>query len=431
MVSIATLNSAALIALSGRMLSSLFGMLLLFVVLAYTSEQLQGYYYLVLAIVGIQLFFDLGMTASVSQELACIRASSNQKKRDAVIAGFIVSALKLYFLIASVLSVIVFLYGYIVLSENKEFNTFYWILISFFIGVSYFVSGLLSIINGFQHVTNVAILTSLKSVTNIIVSGVFLYLTLDVNLSIFLGLTISVILTIFVFIYFYIDRLHLLREISLIRYDWKGKLLFFQIKLMISWFSGYVLTHGLVLYVNYHFSIVDAGKFGAASQAITYIASLLFIALSTAQTTIGNYLSGGKVQEALDLFKNRLSIVFSLLIVFFGLFSLIFQFFSGYDWFDSLILRVPGSESFIWIAFLLLVTLGNYSLASFFRALKTDPFWILGFFQLLFLFMHLFIFSESILVLNDVYISLVLAVLICGFIPALYMFKIRVNRLNV
>ena len=48
MVSIATLNSAALIALSGRVLSSLFGMLLLFVVLAYTSEQLQGYYYIVL-----------------------------------------------------------------------------------------------------------------------------------------------------------------------------------------------------------------------------------------------------------------------------------------------------------------------------------------------------------------------------------------------
>jgi O-antigen/teichoic acid export membrane protein len=432
MISIATLNSATFITLLGRVLSSIFGMLLLFIILTYTSEQLQGYYYLVLAVVGIQLFFDLGMTTAVSQELAWIRANSSYGgNRGLVITGFIFSALKLYFLISFVLVIAVYLYGHVVLSESNEFNNFYWALISLFVGLSYFTSGLLSISNGFQHVTNVAMLTSIKSIINIIVSGFFLYLTSDINLSIFLGLLSSVLLTLFIFIYLYIDQLLEFRGSPSVKYYWRDGLLVFQTKLMISWFSGYALTHGMVLYVNYHFDIIEAGKFGAASQIITYVASFIFSILSVSQTTIGNYFSQGETGKALELFKNRVFFIFLFLTVFFLFFISIFQVLSGYNWFDLIILRIPDSGSFIWISLLLLITLSNYSLSSFFRALKEDPFWIFGILQLFFLYSYLYLFSGDVIILNDVYIPLVLTSLILGLFPALYLAKILVKKLNV
>jgi len=432
MVSIATLNSAAFITLLGRILGSVFGLLLLFIVLTYTSEQLQGYYYLVLAVVSIQLFFDLGMTTAVGQELAWIRANSGHDvSQRAVITGFIISALKLYLLISFILMMMVYLYGHVVLSENNEFDSSYWILISFFIGLSYFTSGLLSISNGFQHVVNVAILTSVKSIVNIIVSGFFIYLTSDINLSIFLGLLSSVLLTLFIFIYLYIGQLFELQKSPALNYNWRRGLLIFQMKLMASWFSGYMLTHGVVLYVNSHFDIVEAGKFGAASQVVIYVASFIFSILSISQTTIGNYFSQGETGKALELFKNRVFIVFLSLMVFFLIFASAFQVLSGYDWFDSMILRMPDSSSFIWISLLLLITLGNYSLASFFRSLKEDPFWFLGILQLSFLSIYLYLFSSDIVILNDVYIPLVLAALIFGLSPALYMLYVSVKKLNV
>ena len=87
----------------------------------------------------------------------------------------------------------------------------------------------------------------------------------------------------------------------MVKYHWRDGLLLFQAKLMVSWFSGYMLTHGVVLYVNYHFDIIEAGKFGAASQVITYVASFIFSVLYVSQTTIGNYLGQGETDKALIL----------------------------------------------------------------------------------------------------------------------------------
>ena len=306
------LNISAIIIFVSRIATSILGAISLILIFRYLDEQSQGYYYLVLAVVGIQLFFDFGMATAVSQEITSLRARF-AGQGFVEIKSFIVCAMILYFVVGCILGASVYFYGNTLLSEKTQYSSQSWLGISILIFISYLLSGAISVVNGFQHVIEYSALVSCKTLTYAGSLCIFIALFNDVNLTILYALLSSIIVTTVLLLIFYGRKLLETHSIKLSGYQWKLSIFVFQGKLMLSWFSGYMLSHGLVIWVDYEFDIETAGKYGVVLQIITFSSSLLFSILSTAQTTIGNYFAAGDKDRAMKLFFNRVKVIFFIL----------------------------------------------------------------------------------------------------------------------
>ena len=416
---------AGKIALFGRVINLLLGFLLLFIVIAKLPSEEQGVYYNLVALVSIQMIFEMGMSQSISQKIAAVRASGiyNQESNFSArkLGGILKKISFIYFLLSMILVAVVFQYVYY-FGSVYELSLTDLILLSLLIGLSYFLSGINAVLDGFQKLVAVASSRALKSTTFLGALVSLIITDTEVADAVIIALTASVIIGLLIQTknIMWLTRFLLMK--NHVYFSWRKEIFSFQWRLGVAWITGYLLTHGYVLFIGAVFGLSESGDIGLLLNIVNTVTSITFVVVSTSLTTVGFLLERAGEAAADKLLLGRCKIAASIYLLFCLLIGLC-DFL--YDNFLTAILTIsfPASVDLSFCAILIGLVLCNFCIASYFRVRQTDIYWYLGLFQVLILVVYFSFFYIAGIDLDSFMMPLVISSLICGVVPGLYLMQ--------
>ncbi|HEX8332301.1 MAG TPA: hypothetical protein VF622_06740 [Segetibacter sp.] len=310
----AGLDASIIYTILSRVIQSIGGVVTLLLITQFLNTNEQGYYYTFSSILSIQIFFELGLTAIITQyvahEVAHLNWKSNSElEGDEYYLSRLAHIIKLgivWILIISVVLFFVFLFSgqYFFSKYNDELNISWetpWIIFSIAASLLVVVNLLFAIIEGLGKVKEVTQLRFLQQAFQfifIIVFFLFNFKLLSSGLALLLSTTVTTIAL------FASGHLKIISNLwgkkTTWKVDYKKEVLPFQSKIALGNMSGYLIYSLITPVLFATQSAVIAGQMGATQ---TFLNGILVVSLSWFSTKVALF-STFVARKQYDLLKH-------------------------------------------------------------------------------------------------------------------------------
>ncbi len=287
-------DKAIIFTSTSSILNALGGVFSVFLVVKFMSNVEQGYYYTFGSIVAIQIFFELGLNAIITQYAAHENAhlSINNKFElqgsifhKSRISSLLRFSVKWYSFFSIFLIISLIIAGFIFFKKYNNTHiinwSFPWVLLAIGTSLNLFISPIIAFLQGIGKVKEVARYQLIGQIIRLLIVWVGLYFGLGLFVlgiaSIFYFLIISIIILNKYFKLLYnIFKIEITEKISYV-----NEIFPFQWKIAISWISGYFIFQlfNPVLFATEGPQV--AGQMGLTLAALNGILSLSLAWIST------------------------------------------------------------------------------------------------------------------------------------------------------
>lgn len=269
----------------------------------YLAPMEQGFYYGFTSLLGLQVFFELGLGFVVMQTashlMAHLRIDNSEilgDVADKARLGRLFSDILIWYSIVCVAFIIsAWLAGGWFFSRTPSSSSvdweLAWTLVVPIFGLSILANAAFSLLEGMGQVADVAAVRLVQSVSGMLCLWLMLYL--GFNLMALVALHLSNLMLALVWLFYSKGRLlHNLfsKRAKPGTIDWGTEIWPFQWRIALSWIAGYVGTQAITLILFSYLGPIEAGKFGFSLMAMGAIASS-----ATAWVTTKSSMFGGLV----------------------------------------------------------------------------------------------------------------------------------------
>lgn len=347
-----------------RILQSLSGIITVLLIAYLFSEEEQGYYYTFGSVLALQLFFELGLGAIITQFVAhemsgCSINTSNQiegdKDKISRLSSLLRFCVKWYLVVSFFLFIILVFIG-LLFFNNFESDTSTvnwrtpWILLSFFASLNLLISPIMSFLQGLHKVKEMAYLLFIQRL--VIIISVIIGLIFGFKLGICV-INSSVAFITLLFLYLRSDYLKILKSIYRVKLtekvSYKNEIFPFQWRIGVSWASGYLINY---LFNPIIFALIGASVAGQFGMTMTIYKSITSLTISWTSTKIplwSDFISK-KMFQNLDLSFNKVLKNSTFVSLFLVISFLIFLIFLSYS-------NIGLSERFLPLNLVLLISI--------------------------------------------------------------------------
>jgi len=349
------------------------------------SPSEQGFYFTFASVLGIQVFFELGLNQIVlqlvSHEIIHLHEDeSGQLTGHAAHLDRVASIVALtnrWYAIAAILFAIVCGVSGIVLFHQKELDLgvtwpHIWVILVAITSINLWISPKLAVMEGFGKVGHVARLRLMQSVIGYAVFWLALYLGAGLWVAFLLPLVAAVFSS-----YWLRFRAPQLRALSLRKYsfenqvNWRADILPLQWRIGLSWASGYLIFSLFTPMVFVNQGDIAAGQLGIA---LAIFASISTIGMSWISAKVPNFVTliAHGQRKALDLLFNQLLVRSTILITICCIgFLVVLQYLTYIDL--SIVHRIAPLEVLVILAITTIVNSLIFGMASYMRAHREEP----------------------------------------------------------
>ena len=279
----------------GRLLQGAGGFLTLFLISKFMTQEEQGFYYTFASVLGIQVFFELGLSSIlvqfVAHEMANIQIVGNtfrgEQKHISRLASILHFSLKWYAIFALLLVLtLIFGGGYFFYRNTVAIEYIQWkapwLIVAFFAGSNLLLSPIMAILQGMHKVKEMARLALIQQITVMSIS--WLSLVLGAKLYV-VAINAMVGFIVLVSLYLgggYAKILYTLWKQPLVeKISYWQEIFPLQWKIALSWASGYFIFQAFNPIVFAFYGPVVAGQVGMTLTILNAILSLVVSWTST------------------------------------------------------------------------------------------------------------------------------------------------------
>lgn len=271
----------------GRILQGAGGLITLLLISRFMTQEEQGFYYTFASVLGIQVFFELGLvniltqfvaheTAHLKIEGAQIEGEGKHRSRLASILRF---TLKWYALFSGMLIITLIIVGNIYFQKYAHHSVEWrlpWLLVSIFTGLNVFILPVMAILQGMHKVKEMARILMAQQIFAMgavwigIVQGAGLYIPAINAGACFLFLLLSYVFSPYLkllansFYYTMTEKI-----------DYRAEIFPYQWKMALSWMSAYLIYQLLNPIVFAYYGAVVAGQVGMTLTLINAMIALV------------------------------------------------------------------------------------------------------------------------------------------------------------
>jgi O-antigen/teichoic acid export membrane protein len=372
-----------------RVIQALGGLIALFFVALTLDINEQGLYYTFGSIIGVQLFFELGVTSIIIQfvahEAAHLKWDSKTKLIGKIqqlsrLSSILRLCVKYFTVLAFFLFVALQICGYLFFNSFKshEFHVSWeypWFLLVLSTSLLFIINPIVAFIEGLGKVKEVAILRFYQQL--IYLPALILVLMLGGKLwalGIASFLSFVFLLSAILFSKYYIILLNIYKSIDQWRINYMKEIFPFQWKIALSWISGYLVFQ---LFNPVLFAIEGskiAGQMGMTLVAINGISSISISWINTKVPLFSGLIAKNNFIELDNVFNKtikQLSIINLALTLIFIFFILV-----------SAYLKLSISDRFLDISLIIILGIASFfnqfvfAWAAYLRSHKKEPFLI-------------------------------------------------------
>lgn len=380
------IDPAILYFISSKAIGLLYAPISFILITACLTEIEQGYYFTFASLLGISIFFELGLgiilTHFASHQFSKLKWNDNgklvgNKQSLDFIKTLTQKSFFWYILAAILMSVVIIFMGMEIFSskENVENIEFYlpWTLLIIFFSINTSLIPLTSILEGCGGVKNVQKLRFLQQV--LIIPFTWLALSLDGKLYVifieYFGYTMILFYWLFTNYKSFISQMFSSNNLFNNNISWFKDIFPLQWKIALSWISSYFLGYLFVPLLFYYSSEVIAGQMGMTLKITGYVYLFSMAWMNTKIPTFGSLINLNKFNELKILFNK--SFKSSLFASFFSSFSLIILMLILYN------LNIEFSNRLLPINLIILLCIANIfnvvfsSVGGYLRSFKKEP----------------------------------------------------------
>jgi O-antigen/teichoic acid export membrane protein len=302
-------------------------LILIMFVAIFTTPEIQGFYYTFSSLIVLQFFVELGLGTAIIQTIS--HAASEIEKKV-----LIISFLKVYvflsFLLIAILtpSILFFKTEYSNVNNYQIEILIPWFLLSFFTGVTLFVNGCLSILEGLNKIEKVSKIRLLQSTISYLVASVILVFGGGLYSIAFIPVVQGVVGILKVVQNKEITFKNSEKNNLIYKVKWFEDIWPLQWRVAISWAAGFFVFYIYTPLIMKMDGPISAGKVGMTLQIFLAISSLSNIWISTNLPTYGKLISAGKIPKMEALFFSDVKHSLTTLLSLFFSFALLVFFFS-------------------------------------------------------------------------------------------------------
>ena len=329
------LNKAILLTILARGVQAAGGVGAIVFIAGFLSEEEQGYYFTFMSIIGIQVFFELGLSGIITQytahEFAKLKwlpdfeldGDEYYKSRLCSLLRFFT---KWFGIISLLLAICLIPVGYYFFGslENSSHNINWqapWIILCLATAFNLFMGPVLAFFEGLGLVEDMAKIRLIQKGSTVLLLFIFFMLGFKLYaaaVSSLIGIGINYYQIVFS------NRFKILKKIWQYNFQWKinyyTEIFPFQWKIALSWISGYFIFQlfNPVLFASD--GAVVAGQMGMTLQAYTGIGAIAMSWILTKVPVFSDYIAKGEYQLLDSLFKktviNLMMVTICLILVF-------------------------------------------------------------------------------------------------------------------
>lgn len=362
------INSIQLSALAYKFTQLAMGFALLLIIANTTTSELQGYMYLLLSALNMQVLFELGLSGIIINQLSS--ATSNHKKK--ILEGV---AIYLYSIIAITYFFVVYIFNTYILKDEGLYSWRLQYLIA--IGFSSLTLAISSLIHILEGNSNVGLVNRIRFYQYFILGIVWICCGLF-KFELW-TLTMGSIFEFFVVAYFLSKKCNINRinfSPNKCYYIWRKDIFFIQLKTAISWIGGFLLV-GFLVQINFLlYGAETAGRFGMTFAFVSGIVALMSMFSLANQYNFGLLISKGRHAECRDLQRKleRQILIYST--TSFLLFYIFLNLLNYYDIYLGRRMLTPSEAApYLFGAYVGTLTV---PISVRIRAYKVEPFYILS-----------------------------------------------------
>ncbi len=263
----------------------------------------QGIYYTMNSLIGLQVFFELGVNFAVVQLVAhemaridwrggCLEGDTDSKKR---LASIVVYCARWILWVCPCCILLIGPSGYLFLSHGgvgglKVFGT--WFAMAIITGGNLIINMLLAVLEGANQMADVAYIRLLQVLVSSLVAGCGLFFGLGL-MAIALGLFSSAVLGFCLVWFRYASFFYAIWEArdQSMRVSFANEIWPFQWRIAISWACGYLIFQAFVPMLFAFHGPVEAGQLGMTLQITGGITSVASVWVSTRAPIFARYIA--------------------------------------------------------------------------------------------------------------------------------------------
>jgi O-antigen/teichoic acid export membrane protein len=372
--------------ISARLLQVIGTLLNIILISKFLSKDEQGYYYTFGSIVGIQIFFELGLNTILVQFVAHEKVHITLTDNHELVGNpknisRLSSLLRFCISIFSKLSIVLFLLlnviGYIFFKKFTnnvvEINwQLPWVLLCFSTSLMLTVNSIMGFFQGLGQVNDTARIFLFQQIVTLVTSIIILYFGGGLW-----ALGISNLMSVIILIYFltftYRNKLliFIYNKIGVWKVNYKKEIFPYQWKIALSWISGYFIFQlfNPVLFATE--GAIVAGQMGMSLSAFNGISAISMSWITTKIPFFSAMIAKRDYQLLDNTFNSTLK---KLLFVCVGLLTLFLLFISLLKYFQfNLVNRFLPFPYLIILSFITLINLLIFSWATYLRCHKKEP----------------------------------------------------------
>lgn len=284
-------------------------------VIAFLTPAEQGFYYAFAGVLGLQIFFELGLgfvvMQTVSHLMADLRVEGNVLLGAQASAGrlgrLLADVLRWYGLACAAFIGVILLSGFWFFTQSPGNEQVHWqlpwLLVVPVFGFSILANACFSFLEGMGLVADVAFARLVQSVIGLV--ALCLLFALGAKLMALVALhAVNLIVSTSWIVW---RRGRLLRQVWSQRapagaIGWRQEIWPFQWRIAVSWMAGYCGTQVITLILFSRLGPVEAGRFGLTLTALSAVATGATAWVSTKAPRFGSLVAQGRTEELNALF---------------------------------------------------------------------------------------------------------------------------------
>lgn len=382
-------DAAIIYTIAARLIQVVGTLVNIFLISQYLSKDEQGYYYTFGSIVGIQIFFELGLNSILIQFVAHEKVHvslndnhefSGNPENLSRLSSLLRFCINVFSKLSIVLFVLLNIIGYLFFKKfsNNAVEIHWrlpWVLLCFSTSLMLIVDPIMGFFQGIGQVKDTARVFLFQQIATLLTSILILYLGGGLW-----ALGISNLVSAFILIYFltctYRNKLlkFIYNKIGDWKVNYKKEIFPYQWKIALSWISGYFIFQlfNPVLFATEGATV--AGQMGMSISAFNGISAISMSWITTKIPLFSGMIAKRDYKELDKTFNNTIR---NLLLVCIALLSifLLFVFFLKYFQFN-LYYRFLPLPYLILLSIITLINQLIFSWATYLRCHKKEPFLI-------------------------------------------------------
>lgn len=382
MLNFAELDFHILLTLIFRSWGILAGAITMVLLPVWLSPTQQGYYYTFASLLGLQVFFELGLNQVIIQlvsheaaHLSFHRDGSvhGDAERVARLGGIIALIRRWYKIAAMLFAVLTSIAGWFFFSRHEEalpVNAWapMWGMVVAFSAVNLFLSPQLAVIEGTGKVGEVARLRLIQSVAGY---GL-LWTLLLLKANLWVTAAVPFVSASFTFLWLHTSGGWIKRIPSAgSTINWRNDVFPLQWRIAVSWACGYLIFNLFTPIVFTNLGAKEAGRLGMALSVFNAITSLGVSWINAKAPTFTMQISRGESYTLNRLFK-AVSIRSIFVTATLGLTVVGITFIASYEGIIA-VERIASTKTLFWIACASVFNTGVYAAATYMRAHREEP----------------------------------------------------------